>query len=533
MNLTELTVEALQALATEKRTAFDAIVALDAPTAAQVTEAEGLAADLDAIAAEQEAREAAAAKSAETLAALRNKFHDDQAEAEQVEVEDEVTEEDEDEVVEAEVIDEPVEVNARGQVATLARRTTRPAKPPALQVKPIAITAAADVPDYATGQALDMDEVGKALVNRMRAFGTPSGDGLTENLQHYGVAKFSMDFPDELTIDRHSDDMEVLSRAGRETRLPGNSLVASGGWCAPSEQLYDLCTTETTEGILSVPEVKIARGGIKYTSGPDFASIYSAVGFLQTEAQAISGTTKTCYEVPCPSFVEARLDAVGICIKAPILTNAAYPELVRRWLDGSMIAHQHKVNATVIARMVTAAGAARVYTGVGTTAGDTLDALELVAESLREKYAMGLSTSMEVVVPSWVKGAIRSDLSKRMGLDSTEVVTDAIIQAHFAARNLQVTFVYDWNPLPTLDTVIVYPATFQALMYPAGTFIKGTSDVINLNAVYDAASLAGNIYTALFFEQGLLVAKMCNQAALVTLPVCNAGRVGAANFTCP
>jgi hypothetical protein len=80
---------------------------------------------------------------------------------------------------------------------------------------------------------------------------------------------------------------------------------------------------------------------------------------------------------------------------------------------------------------------------------------------------------------------------------------------------------------------VAYPATYQALVYPAGTFVKGTSDVINLNAVYDAASLAANIYTALFFEEGVLVAKMCNEAALVTLPICNAGRTGTANLTCP
>ena len=46
-------------------------------------------------------------------------------------------------------------------------------------------------------------------------------------------------------------------------------------------------------------------------------------------------------------------------------------------------------------------------------------------------------------------------------------------------------------------------------MYPAGTWVKGTADVINLNAVYDAAELATNIYTALFFEQGILTAQLC------------------------
>jgi hypothetical protein len=93
-----------------------------------------------------------------------------------------------------------------------------------------------------------------------------------------------------------------------------------------------------------------------------------------------------------------------------------------------------------------------------------------------------------------------------------------------------VSFVYDWQVLD--ETAEVYPATFEALVYPAGTIVKGTSDVINLSAVYDAASLAQNVYTGLFMEQGLLVAKMQYGVDLVTLPICNAGRRGALDVSC-
>jgi hypothetical protein len=71
------------------------------------------------------------------------------------------------------------------------------------------------------------------------------------------------------------------------------------------------------------------------------------------------------------------------------------------------------------------------------------------------------------------------------------------------------------------------------VLYPAGTFVVGKAPVINLSAVYDAASLQVNLYTGLFTEQGILVAEMCYDSDLVTLPVCNSGRVGAADLTCP
>jgi hypothetical protein len=533
-NFAELNDADLAAYAATVRQAFTAIADMEAPTEAQVSEAESYADHLDAISALQAQRVEAAQKLAARRNALRSRFAVEEPEAEPVEEaaeEDGEPEEEEPAPAVEEVPAAPTTSSSATGVVALARKVARPAKPAASRA-PVVITAAADVPDFATGsRILGLEEVGKATVNRMRGFGVPSGDGTSEDLRHVGVASFKLDFPKELTIDRHSDDLEVLTYAGKESRLPGKSLVASGGWCAPSETIYDLCAGETTDGILSVPEVNVSRGGIKYTSGPDFSSIYTNVGFCQTEAQAIAGNTKTCFEVPCPAFTEVRLDACGLCIKAPILTQAAYPELVQRWISGSMIAHQHKMNNKVLTAMATAAGTAKVITGIGTTAGDTLGGLELIADGLRQKYKLGLTQTLEVVVPFWVRGAIRSDLGNRTG-QPTDAVTDADITAHFSARHLAVSFVYDWQELAT-PPAVAYPATFQALVYPAGTFIKGTSDIITLNAVYDAASLAVNTYTALFFEQGILVAKMCYEATLVTLPICNAGRTGAANFTCP
>lgn len=550
-DIKELSLDDLNALADEKRTALAELFEVETPTNEQVEQAEALGADLDVIAAEVAERETAAQETADKFNALKEKFSDgpeddedddsDDEDADEADSDDAEDAADEAAPVEAAVDEEEedeepkkkkVPAKAKGSVRTLAAKTKRPKEPQVDVKKKISITAAADVPEIPTGAPLsDIDAVGVALVNRVKGFPQPHG---TEGagLQKFGVASFRLDFPEELTIKGHSEDLEVLTRASREDRLESEqgkgSLVAAGGWCAPSETLYDLCEGETLDGILSVPEVNVARGGIRYTSGPQFADFYGE-GFTQTEAQAIAGDTKDCYEIVCPAFTEVRMDAVGLCIKVPILTNAAYPELTRRVVSGSMVAHQHRVNASVISRMQTLSGAARVVTGLGATVSDSLEALELVADQRRQTYRLGLSQAMEVVVPFWVKGSYRSDLARRQGV-AAEAISDAQITAHFAARNLQVSFVYDWQVLD--QTVEVYPATYNVLVYPAGTFIKGTTDVINLSAVYDAASLAVNVYTGVFFEQGLLVAKMCYGSDLVTLPICNSGAVGAAEFTC-
>ncbi len=574
--LLSLSIEALTTLRAEKRAAFEALVAKDAPTQDEFSQATALADDLDKIGAEFTRRNEQTAQ----WATLRTRSFADEPE---VIADKNEALEGQGEEGENKVIAEPSEVNentekgasgtaqheenvqeplgqtvepgnvvdgegnqvpnrqteARGGVATLAAKTARPVAPANVN-GPVTITAAANVEGFATGQRLDLTEVAKAVISRARGFAPPTGDGTRQDLQKFGTARFNLDFPEDLIVDRGTDIDEVLKRATDEHRLAGGSLTAAGGWCAPSETVYDLTQDATNEGMLSLPEINVRRGGIRYANSPTFADFYANPGFIQTEAQAIAGTVKPCVEVDCPDFTEVRMDVEGLCIKVPILTNVGYPEYVRNFVEGTLIAHQHWINANIIQRLVTFAGAPRVLTGMGSTFSDTLGGLELLAEQRRQKYRLSMNRTMEVVVPFWVRSAIRQDLANRGGFDNAQAVSDAQIGAYFRARKLNVQWVYDWQPLPEVDNAAttgvneanVYPGTFSALMYPAGTFVKGTQDVINLSTVYDAASLAVNVYTGLFTEQGLLVAKMKHDADLVTIPVCNAGRTGAANITC-
>lgn len=538
----DLDAEALTAYLAEVQTARQAAIEAlsDDSSEADIAAAEELDAHFDAVTAEVTTREEAAAARVARAAALRTKFSAEPESDEGDEGDESGEPEDEgDEVeVEAEVEGEAPAAEAAAAKTTkakvagvveLAKKVKRPVTAKTEASGAISITASADS-GFAAGAVLTMTQVGEGLVNRVKGFSAPNGDGQTEDIRKFPVASFRIDFPDDLTVKSPDNAQEVLTHAADESRLDGNSLVAAGGWCAPSETIYDLCAGETLDGLLSIPEVKVARGGINFTKGPDFGDLYGSTAFFtQTEAQAIAGTAKSCYEIECPDFTDVRLDATGLCIKVPILTNAAYPELTNRVTSGSLVAFEHKKNADTIGRMVTIAGAARVITGLGSTAQDTLAGLELLADEKREQYRLGLNQTLEVVVPFWVKGAVRGDLGIRNGRDKS-AVTDAEIQSHFAVRNLNVQYVYDWQGIG--QTAEVYPATFNALMYPAGTYVRGTADVINLSAIYDAASLNVNVYTGTFLEQGILVANLCYTPDLITLPICNAGRTGAANFTC-
>lgn len=535
-NLSDLDGAALDALASTGREQINAI-AEKAKAGEATTEdaaaAKAIAEGLRKVDAERDAR----ISMHDDITSLADEFslpeqeeqEDDEKEPEP-EAEVEVEEPEQVPEVEAEV-KEPVTAS----VTNVRRRVAAKGKPkPPAKSEPssnLSITVAADA-GFAAGSSLkDMKEIAEAFSNRSRGFTMP-GTGAT-----YQVAQISRNgfAADGLVAEGTKDDMDVINRAGDESRLKGGSLVAAAGWCAPSETLYDLCDNgASTEGMVDLPEMQVNRGGVRYTNGPDFSVLYEG-GFHLTEAQAIAGQEKTCIDIPCPEFEEVRLDAVGICLTSPILMEKGYPELVAAFLGEAMVAHQWKVNGIMLNKMLAAAGTPINAGGMGSVAAGALGALELIVQSERTKNRWGLSETIEANVPSWVFGAMRLDYSLRNGVNM-ESVSDADITRWFADRNIAIKPLVGWQDLPeftsaTAEGEVAYPATFEALIYRSGTFVKGTQDVINLSAVHDSANLKKNQYTALFFEEAVLLLQRCYGAKRVTIPVCAGGVTGAANLS--
>lgn len=556
-----LDLDALRALSVEALDEAKTILALNDSdlTDEQIAKAEELmkaSADIDAVIVE---REAAAEERAAKIATLRAQSTPD---TEPTDVPDEGDDSDGDEPTEDDDDDDKsADAEARKEVVVASAPAPKPAprktvavaekRAPEVEVpKPAGavLVAASDVPGFSAGEDLGtLDKVSEAFINRARSFaggrgsegGLPAGVyGISKDSQRFGVARIRKPQNEFTTgMDQPLDkQMETVMAAAAESRLPGGNLVAAGGWCAPSETLYDFCSLETTEGMLSIPEVQANRGGINFTKGPDLASIMADAnfGFVQTETQAEAGTPKPCYAVVCPPFTEVRLEAVGFCITAGVLTNAAYPELITRVLELATVGHARKVNAATINAISTAIGAAVDHAEIGATTSDVLDALALQASRLRYMYSMSPNATIEAVLPIWAKEIFRSDLSRRTGLDLL-AVGDAQINAYLGARGVSAQYVYDYQNLVTGNTGAwtSWPDTLEVMLYPAGAFVRLTTDVIDLGTIYDHAGLTTNTYTAAFFEEGLAVANTCGSGVKVSIDVaCLAGRSGAADVTC-
>lgn len=549
-DLTELSDEALAELHTQAAEAFTALYNDGHPAQNDMEALGELTAGLENILSENGRREELSAQRAEEAAAMaarvgmsvqRDEGEDSDAEdAEDVEdAEDEDDSDDSDEVTGDE---------GAGETEGFARerRIKRPKRklPPAPDKGPLGIRdvmhASGKGTTFQEGEGIDWMDAGRITDQRYSRFKRDQYANAARSKRHmsekFAIANITKPIDDDLRIvnNDHAHVFEVVSRAIDESRLPSGSLVAAGGWCAPSEVVYDLLELESRDGIFSLPEVGMARGGVIRTLGPSFADLYTASrGFSYTEAQDIAGTYgvddngvgndteggKPCITLDCPEFEEFRLGVTGICVNAGILQQRGYPELIARSLRGVLVAHDHHMAGRVLSDIVAGSTAVTMPAGqVGATT-PVLNAIEMQVEHYRYMHRIARSTTFEAVFPYWVRGLIRTDLGRRENIDVLNV-TDAQINAWFSLRGIAPQFVYNWQDITGEATAFTaWPTEVQFLLYPAGTWVRGTSDIITLESQFDSVLLANNDYNALFTEEGYVVFNMNHDSRVVTVGV--------------
>jgi hypothetical protein len=554
-SLTELSADELGNLVTEARAHANKVITetpndIDALTAARDAFA--------ALRAEQDRRAQASTLAAELAATV---------------AEPETTETEEAAPAPAE---EPAVVTAT--VATV-RRSTLDEPAPGAPAGGATMYTAPDVPNMPGGQPLtSFGQAVEAVTNRLRSYvkiapkgrapeapATPAGTGGMFSLDvsgrsyvRHGAVRLQRNFPEELRITTGSEaEVErVKAFASKERRLPGGSLRASAqaqmkagkaltaaiGWCAPSESIYNLCDLSSMDGLLDLPEIEAARGGfnVPANGGPDFSVVWDGIGnagdVILTEYDIINGSLKECFQIPCPDFEDVRLDAAYLCLTGSLLQRRTYPEVVELFTQEAIKALGHKVNASVIARIVAASGAATVIPADGAgddAASGILSAVDLAVEDIKYSQRMSRDVTLEVVLPYWALTQMRAALARRYGIGRLDV-TDQAVFDWFAVRSAMPRFVYDWQDSYTgLNTgpggaspLTALPTTVQFLIYPAGTWTKIVQPVVNLDTIYDNALLTSNEYTAVFVEDGFNVIQTCPVSRLYTAIADPSGVVG-------
>jgi hypothetical protein len=429
------------------------------------------------------------------------------------------------------------EALARRATASLSE-TARHAPAPKVPTAKLAVTASVDIPGVAHGGELPTLRSLAEVVSR-KAKSMPVTQ---DNPNHQLVASIRNDFghtiDDRTSPAQVRDLIEYLTGPDKQ-----QALVAGGGWCAPSEIRYDFFNIACEDGMIDLPTFGVSRGGIQFPTSPSladalgggtafagFAAVLSneSTPFLWTEADDIAAATgsptKPCIRVPCPDFEEERLECYGYCLTAGNLTDDAYPEATQHMLQLLMSAHAHVINARLIAQMLLASSATTTIAGGAVTdsaAPRIYNAVGLAATDYRARYGMCIDDVLEVVLPYWVREAIRADLAWKAGVE-LQAVTNAEVDSYFTARNVRVQWVNDWqvrgaSQFGNATAMTAWPTTVDFLIYAAGTFIHGNGLSLDLGVIRDSVLNETNDHTAAWSEECHLVARVGHESRRYTV----------------
>src|SRR5690625_3796159 len=418
------------------------------------------------------------------------------------------------------------------------------------------IVAAADVPRTTSGSALSMRELAEATERRFSTL--PIGQkGVGSRRGSIALVKRTFDRSLHTYNDRR--DQHLIDRVADERSLPGGSLVAANQaryqnltaagcctdmsndiWCAPSETDYSLCEPlATLEGMVDLPTIPINRGGIRYPVWTQLPFEWHGRAVDNSCDEPIApdyfeqeDNHKVCIEGPCPEWQEKRLSIEYLCIEGDILRERGYPELTERFISESLLAHAHYMNHKYLAHIFedsdTLPGFDVTDDGIGSVADSVIDRLGLLISWMRERYKMGMNSTLEGIAPTWLREYIKLDLAGKANR-SFASVTDAEVEDVFAAYSTRVQWVYDTEGI-TEDAALVdgesvhgrpmpgvWPNNVEMVFFPAGSWVLGQQDVISLDAFYDSTKLQQNKYTSLFTEEGLLLLNRCHRSYRVRL----------------
>lgn len=390
----------------------------------------------------------------------------------------------------------------------------------------VVIAAAVDVPQFYVGQRLDPSGLADALHNKARMLSDSRGMQTV-----YPVATIERPFLPEY-------DLEGLDQAATWDRIAEgtkpSALTAAGGWCAPSQIVYDLFETECPTGsdqLFKLPTFRVTRGGIRW---PVFIPHDPAFnpGFVWTEADDIAATsgspTKPCVRIPCPTFTECRLDAVGLCVTAGNLIDRAYPEQVRWFLARALRAYERN-NSIRQLNLVLADTVPVAHTGGFGAASNVLASVLLSAADYRETNGLCCDERLDAVFPCWVKDLFRADIARQQGtLNLGSLPSDSEVMAWLSGVGLNVQFINYWQTI-TGDPATVWPSTLQYLIGYPGSYVRFDGGRLDLGVIRDSVLNATNDYTAVWFEEFYCVGRRGPQARLVTVDVCPLGTVGGRN----
>lgn len=368
-------------------------------------------------------------------------------------------------------------------LAALVRAT--PASRPGSRPLPASRTSALAL--TASGQAVETREaLAEEFEAALRAM-TMSGE------KRRVVASGRWKYPEgrRLGEDVHSNGALIASIG-----LP-DSLVAAGGLCAPLPALFDAPVVgEVSRPVRdALVAVEATRGGVRYVTPPKIGDVSGASG-IWTEAtdQNPGANVKPTLQMDCGTEVKVVVDAITSGVKVGNLASRFAPERLASVLRLVMVASARTAENNLLSRMGSLSTAATTAADLGASR-DLLTAVELAAVALRSRHRLAPDALIDVVLPSWARGLLRSDLTRAMPGDRRTSVTDAEVDEHLTVRGIRPIYSMDaqgFGAQTAGAALTAWPATVSFFAYPSGSFVFLDGGTLDLGIVRDSTLNATN-----------------------------------------
>lgn len=405
--------------------------------------------------------------------------------------------------------------------------------------------ASADVPGFNAGQELpSLAAAAQAFAARRKHItGTEKGnDG-----NRYLIASIEYGDPgDAFRLDqRDSESNERKINASQE------ALVASGGYCAPAEVLYDLTVlgADACRPVQnSLPVFQAERGSVRFAQPPVFNAAAGAVRVNTNECDEAGypntppcNGPKPCLRITCGAEIVCDTDAVSRCLTFGNFGSRTWPEQVEAWLKLSIAAQAQVVEQYFLDGIK--AGSTPV-SGLNFGYGATrslLHTLGVAVVAWRSRYRYCGNVMLNALMPWWVKELLRIDLANDSYDGHVWDVSDAQLDAWFASRGVRVVYYQD-TPTTGVSQVFSaqpagplnnFPTAVQIGLYPAGSWFALSGGSLDLGLVRDSTLNSTNDYQ-IWSEEWIGVCNRGHESMWLTMPLCpnGAGAASVAAYTC-
>lgn len=232
------------------------------------------------------------------------------------------------------------------------------------------------------------------------------------------------------------------------------ALVASGGVCGPVAVDYSL----TTVGVADRPMISAAaqfgasRDGLRFILPHTFASVMTdGPASVWTEANDIAlddPATKPHATFACQSVQEYYVDAVTSIVQFGNFQARYFPEQIQEYMQTVDAVHARVAESNLLSTLHAGSAQTTADTYELGASREALAVLDRAVSAYRNRNRMRPNSPLRLVAPAFLRDMIRADLARQLPGDSGGqaerlAVTDAQIDAFFAARNVNLTEVLD------------------------------------------------------------------------------------------